>query len=205
MKNNEQAPTPPPTIKQVQDRLEEISSHRALLVQSRISLDQRLESAQEETARKYLRGDRSGLQEVNAITAELQAIEGALSLLNGDEQIAQIELKRAEARDLRSQATTKRAALDRLNAETAALLAKLSELEEVGYTHSILSSQPLPGMWHGKLTVKPPAPYLGLAELDLQSYTGPAIGSPRSRLLLAEVEELEAKARQIEQKLPPAA
>ena len=98
MKNRELPVELAPTVQiEVKARLEEIRSHRAMLVQSRIRLDQRLESVQQATARKYLRGDRSGLQEVNAITAELQATEGALSLLDNDEQVAQVELKRRVA------------------------------------------------------------------------------------------------------------
>ena len=193
------------TLAQAQERLEEIASHRAQLVATRIALDERLETAQKEIGRRYLAGDRSGLQEAAEIRQELAAIESALELLETVQNEADIDLKRATALDLRQQATKKRAELERLNNETQALLAKLSDLEGVRYSHGILNAQPLPEMWVTP-ELKQPESWHSMWEL-IPNKPGdfPNIASPRSRNLRGEISELELKAHKIEETLPIAA
>jgi hypothetical protein len=140
----------PLTLQRVGERLEKISAHRSHLVSTRMRLDERLEASKKDVARKYIDGDRSGLEEAGVITSELQAIETALGILDEDQKAGEMDLKRAKAADLRQRASQKQEELDRLNTETGVLLAKLSQLEDVSYTHSILSSQPMKGKYMGE-------------------------------------------------------
>jgi chromosome segregation ATPase len=159
--NKELKEREPLTLERVGERLEKISAHRSHLVSTRMHLNERLEASKKDVARKYIDGDRSGLEEAGVITSELQAIETALGILDEDQKAGEMDLKRANAADLRQRASQKQEELDRLNTETGVLLAKLSQLEDVSYTHSILSSQPMKGKYMGR-----PLGYEGLAELS---------------------------------------
>ena len=112
---------------------------------------------------------------------------------------AQVDLQRATARDLRSQAERKRAEMDTLNAQTAKLLAQLSTLKGVRYTHSILSAQPVAGAWLRRENLAPPLEYQGIPELQ-PNIPGPErkVEIPRSRRLRTEAEELDARAEALE-------
>jgi mono/diheme cytochrome c family protein len=157
------------TPKQAQEKLGQIESHRAQLVASRMALDSRLEATQKEIGRRYLSGDRAGIREVSQIRLELDAIESALTLLDDAQKEAGIDVQCARAAYLRDEVEQKRAELERLDRETAALLSKLSALEDVRYTHSILSAQLLPGIWvthilHGWLRSGNCGPARGVVE-----------------------------------------
>jgi hypothetical protein len=49
------------------------------LVATRITLDHRLELTRQDIARRYLRGDKGGIQEAAELGTELEAIESALA------------------------------------------------------------------------------------------------------------------------------
>lgn len=192
----------PISLAEAQGRLDEIARHRARLIANRLEMQQRLESLEEQLGRRYLEGDRSGIEQKQAITAELQMLEGALAVLAEDERPAQRELQWAQVRELRARAQEKRTELNRLNENTRVLLAKLSELEGVEFTHSILSSQPLPEMWVGRETLKPnPEPWLAFWELMPNVPGQTNLASPKSRLLRKEIKELELQADTLQQKL----
>lgn len=192
----------PISLAEAQGRLDEIARHRARLIANRLEMQQRLESLEEQLGRRYLEGDRSGIEQKQAITAELQILESALAILAEDERPAQRELQWAQVRELRARAQEKRTELNRLNENTRVLLAKLSELEGVEFTHSILSSQPLPEMWIGRETLKPnPESWLAFWELMPNVPGQTNLASPKSRLLRKEIEELELQADTLQQKL----
>lgn len=208
-------PGAPSTVAQVQEAIERITGDRARLVEARISLDQRLEMAQREMGEKYLRGERSHLKEVSALTIELEALERALGLLEEQEIAAKVELERAKARELRGKAAAIRQQLESLNQKTAPLLAQLGALEGVTFTRSILSSQPVFYMpndtnkatkiWTKPLTIQLPDEHQGVSELSLNHAIAAhwqRVALPRSRAILLEAEEMENQAREIEQKLP---
>lgn len=191
----------PVTLPQAQQRLEQIGVHRARLTADRTRLEQRLEAAQHESSRKYLQGDRSGLQEMGTLRVEREVIEGALALLQQEESAASVDLQRAKVFDLKEQAQRKRVELERLNTETQTLLSKLSELEGVSFTPSILSSQPLPGAWLKPETLREPEPWLGVLELALNIPGQRNLATPRSRRLRAEIEQLEIDAETLERQI----
>jgi hypothetical protein len=185
-----------------QEQLAAIAAKKNELTARRETLEQRIGSAQQQNARRYLAGDASGLEEGARLRAEVETIASALDLLGLDQRAAEADLLAANARDFRDQAAQKGIELAELNVKTAELLEKLSELENVTYTYSILSSQPLPGSWLQWATVKPPLEYQGIPELQL-SYPTPdrKIEVPRSRRLRMEIADLEQQADKLEQKL----
>jgi hypothetical protein len=83
-----------------------------------------------------------------------------------------------------------------LNSETATVLARLGEIEGVSYTHSILSSQPVHGTWLDWNLKEAPV-WKGLHELH-PNRPNEKTAVPRSRQLRADIEELNAKAEQLE-------
>jgi multidrug efflux pump subunit AcrA (membrane-fusion protein) len=180
-------------------RLNEIHAQRAQLLERQAGLELRIGSAQQEIARRYLHGDRAGIKETAELRAEIDAIQSALVLLSEDAKAAKLNVERARAQRLRRQASEKRAELEALNAQTAALLAKLGELESVPYTHSILSSQPYPGSWLRPATLQQPLEYEGIVELQLNIPAEQKLYVPRSRKLRMEITELELQAEKIEQ------
>jgi hypothetical protein len=105
--NKELKEREPLTLERVGERLEKISAHRSHLVSTRMRLDERLEASKKDVARKYIDGDRSGLEEAGVITSELQAIETALGILDEDQKAGEMDLKRAKAADLRQRASQK--------------------------------------------------------------------------------------------------
>jgi hypothetical protein len=191
----------PLTLQRVGERLEKISAHRSHLVSTRMHLNERLEASKKDVARKYIDGDRSGLEEAGVITSELQAIETALGILDEDQKAGEMDLKRAKAADLRQRASQKQEELDRLNTETGVLLAKLSQLEDVSYTHSILSSQPVKDKYMQAGWVGKPLGYEGLAELSPGVPGEVYLEAPKSRRLRAEIVKLESEAVLIEQEI----
>jgi hypothetical protein len=199
--NKELKEREPLTLERVGERLEKISTQRSHLVSTRMRLNDRLEASKKGVARKYIDGDRSGLEEAGAITSELQAIETALGILDEDQKAGEMDLERAKAADLRAQAGRKQQELDRLNTATGVLLAKLSELEDVRYTHSILSSQPVEGKYMQLGWVGKPLGYEGVAELSPGVPGEVYLEAPKSRRLRAEIEKLESDAALIEQKI----
>jgi hypothetical protein len=190
----------PLTLEQAQDNLDKISAHRSQLVASRIALNERLETSRHDAAQKYLRGDRSGVQEAHAIGAELQTIETALGLLDENQKAAEIDLERAKVRDLRDEAARKRKEIEVLQLKTGELLRKLSELEGVPYSHSILGSQPTGNMVDPS-TLKEPEPWRPVLELVPNVPGTPYTQTPLSRRLRSEADELELKAEQMERAL----
>jgi hypothetical protein len=106
-------------LTEAQKRLAIIHKQRTELVTRQSELGQRLEHVQEESGRRYLAGDRDGLEEVGKIGAELRALESAIAILDEQDREAQISVKRARAHDLRNEASGKRAELEELNAATA--------------------------------------------------------------------------------------
>lgn len=194
----------PLTLAEAQERIDQISTRRAQLIAGRIELSSRLETVEQEIGRKYLDGDRSGLQEAGLISAELRAIEAALALLTEDQKAATIDLDSARARDLRERVRQKRTELERLNRETQALLTKLGELEDAVFDQAILSSQPLrlSGAWLNPGTLKEPEDWLALTELIPNIPSQRPMAVPRSRRLRKEIEELQLQASEIEATLP---
>ena len=136
-------------LAKAQQQVDAISSKKSELVSRREALNRRIGSGQEETARRYLTGDTTGLEDTARLQAELDAISIGLDLLGVDLQEAELNLLGAKARDFRDQAEQKKAELEQLSAKTTKVLAELSSLEDVRFTASILSSQPVEGSWHG--------------------------------------------------------
>jgi hypothetical protein len=197
-----------PTIEQTRQELERISEHRSQLVSNRVSIARRLDVIEEENVERYLQGDSGGLEQESALTAELRVIEKALGVLAEHEKVAEIEVRRATARDIRRQAKEKASELEKLNQETAKLLVELSRLEGVPFTPSILSSQPVlgnRGVMADPLTTNAPDPWLGILELRVNNPSGELAHAPRSRGMRAEIRKLEAEAASIEQNLIPRA
>jgi len=190
------------TLVQAEEQLAEITAKKNELTTRSEVLHRSIGSAQHQSARRYLSGDMSGLEDGARLRAELDTIGSALDLLNVDLKQAESELLAAKARDFRDQAQQKTAELEKLNAKTAAVLAELSELEGMTYTHSILSSQPLSGAWLQWGTIKPPLEYQGLSELQL-TYPAPErkMEVPLSRRLRMQIAELEKQAAEIENQL----
>ena len=105
------------TLIQAQAELESIEAQREPLITRQSELGRRLQHVEQEVGRQYLSGDRSGLEEAGKINSELRAINAALAILDDETAESRLELKRAEARDLRLQARAKRAELEELNAK----------------------------------------------------------------------------------------
>jgi hypothetical protein len=191
-----------PSVADVEGRLDHIASTRANLVGTRTSLLARVDAVRRDVGTRYLQGDRSGIQESAEIEAELGAIESALEVLDGEEAGAKVDLERAKVRELRATAEQKRLELEKLEAKTGKLLLQLSDLEDVTFTHSILSSQPLPGVWLRHTDLKEPFEWEAIAELVPNNYA-PAgkVAVPLSRRLRREVQESLAQADEIEARL----
>jgi hypothetical protein len=197
-----------PTLAQAQQRLQEIQTKRAHLGSHQASLNAQIELAQKEVGREYLTGKRDGLRRVVELRVETEAVQSALQTLAVDESAAEMEVERARVADLREQAKQKASELEKLNQETAKLLAELSKLEGVPFTTSILSSQPIlgsRGMMGDPLTPNAPDPWLGICELRVNNPSGHLAHGPKSRGLREEIRKLEAEAVSIEQKLIPRA
>jgi hypothetical protein len=169
-----------------------------------MSLDRRAEQLEKESGRAYLRGDRSVIEQSVALETELKAIEKALAVLDEDVREAQAEIERAKAREIRAEIAGKQRELDALNKKTESLLGQLSALEEVTYTRSVLSSEPVKGKWFQPYTgFGPPLPHLGVLELEAQHPPhGLLFYLPKSRRLMLDIERLESDAKRIEDKIP---
>jgi hypothetical protein len=193
------------TVDQAKEQHELLEVHRSSLVEKRMSLDRKAEQLERESGRAYLRGDRSVIEQSVALEVELKGIERALAVLDDDVKEALAEIERAKVREIRAEIAAKQRELDALNRKTEALLGQLSTLENVEYTHSILSSQPMKGKWFAPQSgYGPPIPYHGVLELEAQHpMHGLPFYLPKSRALILEIEKLEADARAIEQKIPP--
>jgi hypothetical protein len=190
-------------LRAAEQRLNDIGLQRTELISNRESLETRIQSTQAEIGRKYLQGDRSGIREISELRAEVDGLVAALQELDDEQKRAQLELERAKARDLRQQAARKRAELEALNARTAAFLGKIGDLENVRFTHSILSSQPIATAWLTPI-LKPPLGFEGILELVVDVPGRPHASYvywPRSRKLRAEIGDLEIKAEAIERGL----
>lgn len=164
-----------PTVAQAQERLDAIPAKRSELLTRREALEQRIGSTQQQSARQYLAGDFSAIEESGRFHGEIHTIEGALHLLDLDAEEAGRMLLEAKARELRGLAAGKRAELVALNAKTAELLEQVSALEDVPYTHGI--------------------------ELLLGLVPAGDRKAPLSRRLRMQIEELERGAVRLEQKL----
>jgi hypothetical protein len=96
------------TIAEVQKHVNEIAANRSELLERRGTLEQRIGSTQQQSARKYLDGDRSGFEEAARLRSEIDTIGGALDLLASDAKAAELNLRAAKAREFREQAAQKR-------------------------------------------------------------------------------------------------
>lgn len=204
MKNEREERPTEQTLAQARQRLEEIKAQRRQMASSEASLNSRIAAAQTAIGRKYLSGSREGIRETAELRVEAEAIRAEIERLALEEPAAEIAIERARGRELHGQAQEKRVELAKLNAETAVLLGRLSELEKVRYTHSILSSQPMPDKWIDLATMKPGAEWQSIFELSLNvpMPSSGNLGVPRSRRLRTEIDALELEAQTIEDKLP---
>ncbi len=184
--------------------VEEIENHCGRLVGMRASIAGKLEALEQSAGDRYLAGDRSAIKEIDEFNSELNLIERALNTLGRRRHAAGVDLRRAEAADVRRQAGVKRSDLGALEKETGKHLAALSGLEGIQYRPGILSLEPR-GHWYAD-GVQSPQPWQG-AFVDL--YPDPTnndkFAIPRSRQLRREIAELDAKAAAIEQALQPQA
>jgi hypothetical protein len=137
--------TESPRLAKAEQRLQEIRSKRTEIQSHLESLNAQLAPAQKEIGREYLTGERKGLLRAVELRVEIEAAQTALELLADDQASAELEVGHAKATEVRDRAKQKRKELESLDAETGALLAKLSALENVNFTRSILSSEPVLG------------------------------------------------------------
>jgi len=109
-----------------------------------------------------------------------------------------LDLHGAEICELRAQAAAKREELGTLEKKTGRLLAELSKLESIEYESGILSAARR-GTWYSPQgDLVPPPPYFGPGECFWDPTNQEPFARPRSRRLRQEIEELEAKAREME-------
>lgn len=82
------------------------------------------------------------------LRAEISSLDRAVMKAGEREQAAVVAVQRAEIDELRSQAKEKREQGALLATKTGKLLAQLSEIEGVSFTHVILAAQVAGGGWH---------------------------------------------------------
>jgi hypothetical protein len=195
---------------EAQTALAGIETRRAKIIGRRNELGGKIEVVERSAGERYLDGDRGAAKELSELRTEIDLCERALAVLDDQERLARVELKRATAADMRRQATERRAQLEALTKQTAKFLAELSKIEGVAYTQSILS-EARTGHWYEPLTNYMAAPeYLPNREC-IRETGGPNTGGfavPLSARLRQQANKLDLDAEQIEIELanaePPA-
>ena len=181
--------------------LDEIERRKAQLSAALAGVGLELERAEAELGERVLAGHEDAMRDVLELRTRADGLNAALAALEKRRAAALLDQKRATALDLRQQAAAKRVALAEIESATKTLLDKLSTLEDVRYTTSILSSQ-RQGAWFAfQGGLREPDEFLGAWE----SYADPTNRSPfaipKSRLLRVETAELEGRAATIEAEL----
>ena len=195
--------------REAQQHLEAIGRQQADLTAKRATLRQQLERMQQEAALGAY-PNREQLRAMAEVAVEIDVISAMLPTVDAERAAAELSLEHLRVDELRSEAERKRDQLKELESKTAEFLKKLAALELVPYTGSVLSSQPAPGLWLDRMTLKPATPWRSIFELVPNNPGAPEnVCVPLSRRLRQEIEDLELRAleleRQLEQKAVAAA
>jgi len=168
---------------------------------------EQLRAAEKTAADSALAGGTPRIGFVVRFRGECQAIEGALRAAR--EALPGLQRQRAEAEvaELHRLARDRQSEAEEIERQARKHLSRLSELEGVPYTISVLSSQRSATGWYAApqflegANVEP-AEWLGLSEV-LRDVAGTVL-EPRSRTLRAEAGELQRAAADAESRLAQA-
>jgi hypothetical protein len=198
-----------PKLSDVREEIDRLESKGAFLIAEQARLGAAITEERENSARRFIeQDDDSGAATVREMESRLDLIARALELLDVKLSEAAITLKLAQAADMRDLAAAKSEELKTLRERTAALLAKLSEIEGVAYDHSILQAQRI-GAWYsvasycsdGRVVDDYAQPYEALREpvgVDAGRFA-----FSKSRRLRDEIRQLLANAEQLEMQARP--
>lgn len=196
----------PKTVSEVQAQIDRIAAHRARFVERRNLVAASIEAAQQHAQEKFFESaDPAAVKELTTARlhaeSELTLLEHALGRLDGEQFELQRELKAAVIADLRARATALRNEVARIDERAEPILQKLGALYDITISAEVVCAARNPAAnWvahHEAFGI--PLSHRNPSEVVAVSYDRLNLFfKPRTRKLLEEALELEAKAAQME-------
>lgn len=178
--------------------IKRLAEREQALVAERQARAQEIAELEQQIGEDYLDGNgEAGLADLTRHRVQVEAINRAIVAARDRRLEATRAKVRAQADALRKQADDKRGELARLQSETSDLLDRLSELEEIRYTASILTAQRC-GDWYSLPNFRRPEEWEGPPDLAGDP-SNARYQTPRSRRLRTEIEALVAEAAKVEE------
>jgi len=200
-------PISTPATVQADEAIVAGESRIASLAQRAADMRVKLAGAEKKASDEVLSGSEPRIGYAVRYRGELMAVEGALKSAQAALPALQRERAQVEVSELRRLASDRLSEAEEIERQARKHLVKLSELEGISYTISVLSSQRSATGWYaapqflegGNIE---PAEFLGLHE-TLRDVAGTVL-EPKSRILRAEAADLQGAARDAERNLAAA-